>query len=77
MAKKKTFEQAINRLEEIISIMESSDTSLEQSVKLYKEGIELSVFCGESLNKIEQEVTILQQNTQGIFKQKTFNISEE
>lgn len=77
MAKKKTFEQAINRLEEIISIMENSDTSLEQGVKLYKEGIELSVFCGESLNKIEQEVTILQQDTQGIFKQKTFNISEE
>lgn len=72
MAKKKTFEEALNRLEEIVNEMENSETGLEQSVKLYKEGVELSVQCSEKLNAIEQEVSVLQKNAEGVFVKKPF-----
>lgn len=60
MAKKKlTFEQALNRLEDILSLIENEDVDLDQSVTLYKEGLELSIFCKEKLGKIEEEITFL------------------
>ena len=63
MAKKKlTFEEALERLEQILALIESTDTNLEQSVALYKEGLELSIFCSNKLNKIEEEITFLKNN---------------
>lgn len=77
MAKKKqSFEESIKMLESIIEKMEDPDTSLEQSLKLYKEGVELSSVCGDTLNEIEKEVTLLSQNTQGEFLQKKFEDME-
>ena len=41
MAQKKSFEEAIKRLEEIVKALESGDTPLEQSIALFEEGTEL------------------------------------
>lgn len=50
MAKKtKTFEEALSRLEEIVTLMEKGELSLDDTVKLYKEGVELASFCGGKL----------------------------
>lgn len=47
MAKKtKTFEEALSRLEEIVTLMEKGELSLDDTVKLYKEGVELASFAG-------------------------------
>ncbi|MBQ9518890.1 MAG: exodeoxyribonuclease VII small subunit [Firmicutes bacterium] len=72
-AKKQSFEDALARLEEIADAMENDETGLEQSVKLYKEGVELSVFCAEKLNKAQQEVTELKKTADGVFKQTAFD----
>ncbi len=72
-AKKQSFEKALARLEEIAQAMESDETGLEESVKLYKEGIEISVFCAEKLNKAQQEVTELKKTADGIFKTVAFD----
>ena len=40
-----TFEQALNRLEEIVQLLEKDTTSLDQSVDLFQEGIQLSNYC--------------------------------
>lgn len=77
MAKKKTFEEALARLEEIVALMENNETGLEESVKLYKEGVELSVLCAGKLENIEQQVTLLQQSAEGVFTQKSFREVEE
>ena len=45
MATKKTFEELLNRLETIVDEMESMDIGIEKAVKLYKEGIEISMHC--------------------------------
>ena len=70
--KKQTFEEAMNRLEEVIAEMEDSKTSLDKSMTLYKEGISLVMRCAEDLSGAEKEITLLQQNAEGIFVQKPF-----
>ena len=72
-AKKRGFEEALARLEEIAETMEKEETGLEESVKLYKEGVELSVFCAEKLTKAQQEVTELKKTADGIFKTEPFD----
>lgn len=57
MAEKKlTFEQAMSRLEEIVSQLEAGDHSLENSLSLYEEGAKLMKQCGTMLDKAEQKV---------------------
>lgn len=77
MARKKTFEEALARLEEITELMENGETGLENSVKLYKEGVELSVYCSEILNKAEQRVMELKESADGVFSKRNFNMGEE
>jgi exodeoxyribonuclease VII small subunit len=52
-----TFEAAILRLEEIANLLESSEGSLEESIKLYTEGAELAAFCDTKLKEAEQKIT--------------------
>ena len=77
LARKKTFEEALTRLEEIADLMENSEIGLENSVKLYKEGVELSVYCSEILNKAEQQVMELKESADGVFSKRNFNMGEE
>lgn len=77
VAKKKSFEEALNRLEEIAEQMEDNETGLENSVKLYKEGVELSVYCSEILNKAEQQVMELKESADGVFSKRSFNMGDE
>ena len=51
-----TFEQAMSRLEEIIKDLENNQTSLENSVELFQEGIKLSKICSDKLAGIENKV---------------------
>ncbi|WP_027088973.1 exodeoxyribonuclease VII small subunit [Thomasclavelia saccharogumia] len=51
-----TFEQAMKRLEEIIKELEDNQTSLENSVELFQEGIKLSKICSDKLAGIEDKV---------------------
>ena len=49
------FEKAMNRLEKIINHLESGDLQLEESLKLYEEGMILSKECQEKLSKAERK----------------------
>lgn len=51
-----TFEQAMNRLEEIVSALENNQISLEKSVELFQEGIQLTKLCNVKLEGIENKV---------------------
>ncbi len=52
----KTFEQLMNELEQTLKKLESTDISLEEAVKGYTEGLELSKKCYEILTKNEELV---------------------
>ncbi len=50
------FEKKIERLETIVQKMEKGDLSLEDSLKLFEEGVKLSRECHQSLNEAEVKV---------------------
>ena len=56
MKKEMNFEEALDRLSAINEKLESEDISLDESVKLFKEGIELSKLCQKKLDAAKQEV---------------------
>lgn len=62
MAKEQTLEQAFEKLEEMIGDLEQEDISLEESFKLYKEGMKLIKFCNDKIDKVEKEVLKLNEN---------------
>lgn len=53
---KMTYEQAIKRLEEIVTMLEEGTLSLEESLKLYEEGARLSEFCHKTLKDARQKI---------------------
>ncbi len=59
MPKDITFEQAVARLEEIAGLLESDNVTLEESVALYSEGMELAKLCTERLASARQKITEL------------------
>ena len=75
--KKKTYEEAALRLEEIVERMETNDVSLEESIQLYKEGMELALVCREKLDSIQKEVVELRKNFDGSFSLKPFDVDVE
>ena len=50
------FEKKLNRLEEIVQKMEKGELTLEESLKLFEEGIKLSRDCHGQLSKAEAQV---------------------
>ncbi len=64
MAEKK-FEAALARLEEIVQVLEQGDVPLEQSLKLFEEGIKLSRLCAKRLGEAERRVEILLKDRAG------------
>lgn len=52
----KTFEQSMQRLEQIVRAMERGDVALEESLKLFQEGTELVRSCGKLLEEAQLQV---------------------
>jgi exodeoxyribonuclease VII small subunit len=50
------FEEALSRLEEIVSELEDESISLEKSIQLYEEGIKLSKLCTQTLEEAELRI---------------------
>ncbi|HOB35009.1 MAG: exodeoxyribonuclease VII small subunit [Firmicutes bacterium] len=50
------FEQALNRLEEIVASLEQGETELEEALKLFEEGIGLIRACDKQLKEAEQKL---------------------
>ncbi len=59
MAKKMSFEAAMRRLNEIVKRLEGGDVPLEESMKLYEEGMRLGALCRGILSSAEQRIARL------------------
>jgi len=62
VAKELTLEQMFEKLEESIERLEQEDISLEDSFKIYREGIKLIQACNDKIDKVEKEVLKLSEN---------------
>ena len=63
--KSTNFEAAIAELESLVEEMEQGDISLEESLKKFERGIELTRSCQQALQEAEQKVQILIEKQQG------------
>ena len=61
MAKAQTLEQSFEKLEQIIGNLENGDVSLEDSFKLYNEGMKMIQNCNQKLEKVEKKIVVLNQ----------------
>lgn len=53
------FERALKELEELVGHMEQGDLPLEESLKAFERGVELTRACQQALKEAEQKVEIL------------------
>ena len=65
---KPTFEKSLNRLTAIVEALEEDMVSLDKSLALYKEGLELSKQCSETLSHYETEILLLQNTEQSTIR---------
>ena len=59
MNKKFDFNKGLIELESIVKTMESGDLSLEDSLKYFEQGVELTRQCQSALSKAEQKIALL------------------
>ncbi|GIO83649.1 exodeoxyribonuclease 7 small subunit [Paenibacillus faecis] len=53
------FEEAMNRLEDIVSQLERGDVPLEQAIELFQNGMRLSQLCGQKLSQVERKIEMI------------------
>lgn len=58
-AKKLNFEKSIERIKEIVSLLEDGTSSLDEAVKLYEEGAKLTASCYKMLEEAERKIKIV------------------
>lgn len=63
--KKKTFEESLSRLGEIVRTLERGDAPLADSLKLFEEGATLITACTKQLDEAEQKVVKLRKDPDG------------
>ena len=71
MAKEK-FEDALDKLEKIVSKLEDGEIPLEESLKLFEEGMRVSRLCNQKLEEAEKKVEILMKGKDGMMKAQPF-----
>ena len=53
------FEEALEKLEEIVRRMEAGEMTMEESLKAFEEGIKLARFCTKKLDEADRRVDLL------------------
>ncbi len=59
------FEEALKKLEKIVTDLEKGELSLDEALKRYQEGIELSRHCGQRLDSAKKKIELLSKNKKG------------
>tara|TARA_B100002051_G_C16571672_1_gene552917 strand:+ start:658 stop:879 length:222 start_codon:yes stop_codon:yes gene_type:complete len=58
-----SFEEAFDRLKEIVSLIENPDNNLESMIELVEEGVALSRICEEKLKNVQDRINIISKNS--------------
>ena len=67
-----SFEESLKKLEAIVDQLEKGDLSLEESIKLFEEGVGLSAACKKELDAAEGKVQMLMKQRDGSLKAEPF-----
>jgi exodeoxyribonuclease VII small subunit len=72
-----SFEESLKQLEIIIGRLERGDLPLEESVRLFEEGVKLSNSCKEDLEAAEGKIQILLKQKDGSRKAEAFPAADD
>ncbi|MCD5397825.1 exodeoxyribonuclease VII small subunit [candidate division NPL-UPA2 bacterium] len=70
------FEEALKKLEKVVSDLERGELSLDDSLKKYEEGVQLSRLCTKKLEEAERKVEILVKSEEGKKEKQPFEVSK-
>ena len=73
----KSFEESVGRLEEIVRMLENGTATLDESLKLYEEGIALVRACNKQLDNAEKKIRLLTEASDGNIEEKDFETDDE
>jgi exodeoxyribonuclease VII small subunit len=67
-----SFEESLKKLESIVEQLEKGDLALEDSLKLFEQGVNLSAACKQELEAAEGKVQVLVKQRDGTMKPESF-----
>jgi exodeoxyribonuclease VII small subunit len=73
-SKQPGFEEAIERLEAIVKSLEEGDLPLEQSLRLFEEGVSLTRLCAAKLDEAQKRIDVLTRGEQGNLELQVFEV---
>lgn len=65
MTDKKTFEEALHELEDIVAAMENADLPLDDCIRAYERGVTLAAFCTRALDSAQKRIEKLEKTSLG------------
>jgi exodeoxyribonuclease VII small subunit len=69
-----TFEEALTRLEALVSRLEGGDLPLEEALRAFEEGVRLTRMCAERLEDAERRVQLLTRTPEGTEHEVPFDV---
>ncbi len=67
-----SFEENIKKLEDIVRTLESGESSLDEMLSLFGEGIDITKECTNQLEKAEQKITVMMKKVNGEMQEEPF-----
>jgi exodeoxyribonuclease VII small subunit len=71
------FEDALQRLERIVDQLEAGNLPLEESLKVFEEGVGLARHCARYLDEAEKRIELLTRDESGTLKTEPFPVTED
>ena len=70
------FEDALQRLEQIVDQLEAGNLPLEESLKVFEEGVGLARRCAKYLEEAEKRIEVLTRDEQGVLRTEPLELEE-
>lgn len=70
------FEQSLKKLEDAVSRLESGELSLDDSLKVFEEGVKHASICSRKLNEAQKKVELLLKRKDGSFYKEEFQADD-
>ena len=71
------FEVSLKKLEEAVSRLEGGELSLEDSLKVFEEGVRHSAICSRKLNEAQKRVELLLKQKDGSFVREDYSLDND
>lgn len=72
-----SYEESMNELEKVVKELESNELTLDESIKRFEKGMELSKHCSKLLEGAEKKISVLIQKEDGSATVEDFKVPED